>query len=166
MTNRNLHFNLVVSEICHSSFFYGLTKLEVTSVLNEIPLGLVAGIKENKCLGEKVILEIRSVERSWHTAQRCSLIGCSCHFIISYKGTQNCILAMAAKRRLPKWSWKPFGQFIWQLGKTLIHCTFLISLVNRKEDWYLTSESRSIRTLSFLHAQKWLIFNDCGSFIS
>lgn len=166
MTNGNLHFNLVVSEICHSSLFYGFTKLEVTSVLNEIPLGLVAGIKENKCLGEKVILEIKSVERSWHIAQQCSLIGWSCHFIISYKGIQNCILAVAVKRRLLKRSWKPFGQFIWQLGKTPIHCTFLLSLVNRKEDWYLTSESWSIRMLSFLHAQKWLIFNDCSSFIS
>lgn len=97
--------------------------------------------KKNKCLGEKVILEIRSVERSWHIAKQCSLIGCSCHFIISYKGIKNYILAMAVKTRLlkNKSSWKPFDQFIQQLGKILIHCT-LILLVNRSsnnlaEDW-------------------------------
>lgn len=54
MTNWNLHFNLVVSELCHSfSLFYGFTKLEVTSILNEIPLGLITGIKGKQMSGGK-----------------------------------------------------------------------------------------------------------------
>lgn len=34
-------------------FFYGFTKLEVTTVLNEIPLGLIAGIKGEQMSGGK-----------------------------------------------------------------------------------------------------------------
>lgn len=53
MTNWCLYFNLVVSEICHSYFFYDFTRLEVTGILNEIPLGLIAGISGKQMSGGK-----------------------------------------------------------------------------------------------------------------